>query len=393
VKPEDFHSQETGEVRWCGDHHAFVPAPLPPKNLLPSWELAAKASKASEALGRLSGAAGRLPNPLLLIRVFTRREALDSSRIEGTRTRPEQLVLFEAANKGATSVASGPEADTVEVLNYIRALNWGIEQVREGIPLCNRLIRGMHKHLLSGEVRGQYRAPGDFRSSAVHIGRAGSTPDTARYVPPPAGDIEGAMRELENFLNQEGPLPGLIEVALAHYQFEAIHPFLDGNGRVGRLLIILHLMDKGLLKDPLLYLSSSFERHRDEYIDRLYRVSTQGDWAGWLDFFLTCVIEASEDAIWRAERLLEQRASWRENFQQARSSALLLQIIDELFGLPALSKKHAAELLGVTFASASKHIDSLEKAGVLREVTGQKRNRIYMCDRILELMHTDRPAH
>ena len=271
-----------------GAYSAFVPAPLPPKL---EWtpRLIGVLSEADRLIGRLSGEGGRLPNPHILMRPFVRREAVLSSKIEGTQATLGELLASEA---GAV-VERSPE-DLREVGNYVVALEHGISLLRE-LPLCVRLVRELHEKLMEG-ARGQHAAPGLFRTTQNWIGKPGSTLATATFIPPPPGEVEPCLAAWERFLH-ESDLPPLVTIALAHYQFEAIHPFLDGNGRVGRLLITLFLIERKILPTPLLYLSAFFEAARRDYYESLRGVSDRGAWLDWLEYFLLGVARMSEDAF------------------------------------------------------------------------------------------------
>jgi Fic family protein len=334
-------------------------------------------SEADQALGQLAGVGRMLPNPHLLIGPFVRREAVLSSRIEGTVTRLDQLFLFETrANETADP------SDVAEVVNYVRALELGLQRLREGMPLCLRLLREVHAKLLEG-VRGADKRPGEFRSREVMIGRQEQSPVDARFVPPLHTELTRLLGDFERFLNVPGELPVVVQLAFAHYQFETIHPFTDGNGRVGRLLITLMLCERGCLPQPLLYLSAYFERHDQEYKDRMLEVSHRGAWAEWVQFFARGVAEQAHDATQRAIRLLDLWQDYRRKVGEIARSAAALRLVDELFATPFLTITRAAELLGITFPAAQNNIERLVEAGLLREITGKQRNRIYLADEVL----------
>ena len=358
---------------------AFVPNALPPRELPLSWDLASINSAADRAISELSGLTRTLPNPRLLMTPFARREAVLSSRIEGTQASMADLVLYEAAGQPESDVS-----DVQEVRNYVTALDHGLARLPE-LPLSLRLIREMHERLMAG-VRGRHLTPGEFRRSQNWIGQAGSTLADASYVPPPVAEMEAALSDLERYLHAPSPLPPLVRLALIHYQFEAIHPFLDGNGRIGRLLVSLLLCVDGLLQEPLLYLSAYLERHRDEYYRLLTEVSRSGAWEEWIAFFLRGVAEQARDAADRAAQLVRL---WHDFRAAVVSSAVLLRLIDELFEHPAMTVPQAARRLGVTHRGAQLNIDKLLAAGIVREVTGRRRNRIYMADRIMEILEAD----
>jgi Fic family protein len=376
MQPDDFKEDASGRViRTNLGYCAFVPNPLDP---VVDFDLALinALSRADRALSELAGIARTLPNPHLLLRPFMRREAVLSSRIEGTQASLSDLLYFEAANTDEPALP-----DVREVANYVRAIEHGLERLGT-LPLSLRLIREMHEQLMQG-VRGEHQTPGEFRRSQNWIGPPGCTLMDATYVPPPVEEMERALDLFEKYLHAEPRLPLLVRLALIHYQFEAIHPFLDGNGRIGRLLITLLLCVDGMLSQPLLYLSAYFERHRDEYYHRLMEVSRSGDWNAWILYFLKGVEVQSRDAIERSDALLSLWGSYRGRLQEARASALLLRLVDELFSYPAINANMAAASLGVTFPSAQANIDKLIAAGILVEATGQKRNRIYVAREIV----------
>ena len=378
MDPSQFTEKSPGElVNTIEGIWAFVPQPIPPEFNIEISTIR-RLSEADYKLGELKGIGQMLPNPQLLINPFLRREAVLSSRIEGTIASLDQLVLFEVEPS-----RNSQNPDVGEVANYVTAMKYGLERLEE-LPVSLRLIREIHEKLLSG-VRGQDRRPGEFRQTQNAIGQQGRPIDEARYIPPPVIQMNQALSEFELFLHEPTELPFLIQLALVHYQFEAIHPFLDGNGRVGRLLLSLLLCEKGYLTQPLLYLSGFLEKNRDQYIDSLLRVSQKGDWTGWVDFFLQGVVEQSRDAIDRSGLLLDLLQNYREKAQTARASALPLQLIDHLFQVPALSISMAQELLGVTPISAQRSIERLVDLDILKEITGRQRNRIYVASEILSI--------
>jgi len=382
MDPSDFTDDSPGElVKTIEGIWAFVPDPLPPQfEIGPST--INKLSAADFAMGELRGIGQMLPNPQLLINPFLRREAVLSSRIEGTIASLDQLILFEVE---PTREPQNP--DVGEVANYVSAMEYGLRRLDE-LPVSLRLIREVHEKLFRG-VRGQDRRPGEFRQTQNASGQQGRPVEEARYIPPPVAQMTQALSDLELFIHQPADLPFLIQLALVHYQFEAIHPFLDGNGRIGRLLLSLLLCEKGYLTQPLLYLSGFLEKNRDRYIDLLLRVSQKGDWAGWVEFFLEGVAEQSRDVIQRSGLLLELRQQYRDSAQTARASALPLQLVDRLFQAPALTISMAQGLLGVTHVSAQRSIERLVALGILSEVTGQQRNRIYVAKEILSLIGSE----
>jgi Fic family protein len=359
-----------------GDYWAYVPNPLPP-SLKWTPELVASLSAADQAIGRLAGLGSMLPNPHILIAPFIRREAVLSSQIEGTQASLSDLYAYESVQ---LSLFDHP-SDVREVHNYVRALEYGLERLND-LPLSLRLIREFHDHLMAG-VRGEHQTPGRFRRSQNWIGPPGCTIKDATFVPPPVVEMKQVLDAFERYLHADSPLPSLIRLGLIHYQFEAIHPFLDGNGRVGRLLITLLLCAWGLLPQPLLYLSAYFEAHRQEYYDHLLGVSQYGAWEEWLRFFLRGVAEQSNDAVTRAGRMQMLREQYHGRFQTMRAAARLLQVVDLLFVRPILGIPQVAETLGVSYQSAGRYVETLEAAGVLREITGRARNRVYQADEVL----------
>lgn len=338
---------------------AFVPNPLPPE-ITWSPPLIRALSDAERALGELAGLGRNLPNPRLLIRPFMNREAVLSSRIEGTQADVADVYAYES---GQATLPGSPASDVREVVNYVRALEFGLDRLSK-LPLSLRLIREVHAHLMDG-VRGGMSDPGEFRRIPNWIGPQGCSIDQAIYIPPPVPDMTRSLYQLEDYLQKEDVNPQLVRVGLAHYQFEAIHPFIDGNGRVGRLLISLLLVHWGLLPLPLLYLSAYFERRREEYYSLLLAVSERGAWEEWLHFFLAGVADQSRDAIRRASQLQDLQARWRHAVTQARSSALLPRLVDNLFERPFVTIPQAAEMLGVTYHSARGNVQRLVDAGIL----------------------------
>lgn len=389
MQPSEFTEHKTGQlVKTPEGYWAFVPGPLPAK-LEFGASLISVLSAADQAVGRLAGVGQMLPNPHLLISPFMRREAVLSSRIEGTQASLTDLFRFEAA----ASVGPNPP-DVQEVANYVHALQYALERYAK-LPLSLRLIRETHGRLMHG-VRGADQASGEFRRVQNWIGSPGSAVDQARFVPPPPMEMNAALGAFEKFLHGGTDLPRLVRLAMIHYQFEAIHPFLDGNGRIGRLLITFLLCVEGALPGPLLYLSAYFERHRQAYYDHLLAVSQKGDWNEWVAFFLRGVTEQSADAVKRSQQLLNLRDTFRKRCQSPRASALLLTQVDNLFSCPVTSVGHSAKLLNVTPLSAQKNLEKLITVGIVREVTGKQRNRVYVAEDIIRALDephaTDEPT-
>jgi Fic family protein len=376
-KPADLPGEKVRQ----GAYSAFVPAPLPP---ILEWtpRLIGVLSEADRLIGRLAGEGGRLPNPHVLMRPFVRREAVLSSKIEGTQATLGELLAAEA---GAV-VERSPE-DLREVGNYVVALEHGIVRLRK-LPLSVRLIRELHEKLMEG-VRGQHATPGLFRKTQNWIGRPGSTPATATFIPPPPSEVEPCLASWEKFIH-DSELPPLITIALAHYQFEAIHPFLDGNGRVGRLLITLFLIERKILPTPLLYLSAFFEASRRDYYEGLRGVSERGAWAEWLEYFLQGVARMSEDALNRATRINDLLAEWRDRFA-GRSTATPIRVLDLLAANPFLTITGAASQLNLAFTTAQRAIERLEQSGIVQAVSDAKRNRVYCAQMLLDIL--EEPAH
>jgi Fic family protein len=356
-------------------YSAFVPDPLPPKIEF-GERLVRALSDADRAIGRLAGEGGRLPNPHLLIRSFVRREAVLSSRIEGTQATLGELLAAEAG----AAVDRSPD-DLREVANYVVALEYGVARLRK-LPLSLRLVRELHQRLMRG-VRGDRAYPGEFRRTQNWIGAPGSTLANATYVPPPLEEMKAALGAWESFLHDRS-LPPLVQIALIHSQFEAIHPFVDGNGRVGRLLITLFLVERGILPTPLLYLSAFFEATRRDYYDRLLGVTQRGDWAGWIEYFLNGVARQGEDALSRAQRINQLLAGWRE--KAAGRSATALRLVDLLAENPFWTMKRAAERLRVAFTTAQRAVVALERAGVLKRTSAARRDRVYCARAILDIL-------
>lgn len=379
MEPTDFAPSQRPNVRRAPTGYwAFVPPSLPPV-LEFDASLVTALSDGDRALGRLAGVGSSLPNPYLLITPFVRREAVLSSRIEGTQATLSELVLFEAAAGGRAATG-----DVHEVANYVRALEAGIAP-DQSLPLSLRLIRDLHRILMT-DVRGQERTPGEFRTSQNWIGPSGALINNATFVPPPPDEMWQSLDRLERYLHEPRILPPLVRLALIHYQFEAIHPFLDGNGRVGRLLVSLLLHHWQVLPQPLLYLSAFFESRRNDYYRLLFEVSTKGAWSPWIEFFARGVADQSTDALTRSGRLLDLRESYRARLMAARSSSLPLRLVDELFMRPAITIGAAQSALGVTWRSAQMNVEKLVRAGIVEEVTRQPRNRVYLAREIVDIL-------
>lgn len=336
-------------------------------------------SEADRAIGRLDATTELLPNPDLFVAMYVRKEAVLSSQIEGTQASLTDLLEYEVE-----AARGGEFGDVREVVNYVQALDYGLSRLDE-LPMSLRLLREIHAVLLK-DVRGSEREPGEFRRSQNWIGAPGSLLSDALYVPPPPDVLLEAMGNLEAFLYDETPMPILIRCGLAHAQFETIHPFLDGNGRVGRLLITLMLYWKGVLRRPLLYLSAYLKRHRQEYYEHLQRVRDQGDWEGWLSFFLGGVRDVSREAADTARSVQQLRERHRDLVgREVTGTATGLLLLDNLFMQPMLNVNRAADVIGRTYPVANELVATFQRLGLLEEVTGRKRNRVYAYSPYLEL--------
>ena len=355
---------------------AFVPDPLPP-TLTWTPVLTRALSDADRLVGQLAGEGGHLPNPHVLIRPFVRREAVFSSRIEGTRATLGELLAAEAG----VPVERSPD-DLREVANYVKALEQGVKRLKT-LPLSLRLMRELHAKLMAG-VRGERATPGEFRRSQNWIGPPGCTLANASYVPPPVEEMRECLGAWERFLHDRS-LPPLAQAALLHSQFEAIHPFLDGNGRIGRLLITLFLVEREILPTPLLYLSAFFEATRRDYYERLQGVIERGDWDGWLHYFLNGVARQSEDALGRAARINQLLAGWRKAVAGAPSK-IPGRLIDLLAANPYLTLTKSAQELGVAFTTVQRTVERFEKLGIVAEVSGAARNRVYCARALLRIL-------
>lgn len=381
-----FVTQPTG-------YRAFIPERLPPDPPLvlddAGWCLL---NDAALELGRLDGVAFNLPNPDLFLSMYVRKEAVLSSQIEGTQASLDDLLEFE--------IATDPrrDPDTAEVVRYVRAMNYGLDRLREEFPLSLRLIREIHRELLSGG-RGSERTPGEFRTSQNWIGAAGSTLENASFVPPPPYEMDAALGELEWFIHGARTTPLLIRCALIHAQFETIHPFLDGNGRVGRLLITFLLCHAGALRRPLMYLSYYFKAHRQEYYDRLNAVRFAGDWEGWVTFFLAGVVVVARQAAETARRIVRMREGHQGLIQSTmpRATANALRLLDHLYGTPYATASSVIEAIGVSQPTANALLTKLEANGILREITKQAWGKVYVYQPYMDLLRDGtepiRPPH
>lgn len=362
-----------------GRDWAFIPAPLPDDWAISSevWGLLVQAR---EELARLDGVGRYMPNYNLLLRPLQRREALRSSSLEGTYATPQQLLLFEIDPREPKS-ASDPVSAWQEVWNYNRALELGL-QILTQRPLSLNLIRAMHQELLAG-VRGSQRDPGNFRRSQVHIG------SDRRFIPPPPNEVITCLDAFEKAIHKEKNIDPLIFCFMAHYQFEAIHPFLDGNGRVGRLLLSLMIYDQCKLSKPWLYLSAFFDKYKDEYINLLFQVSSKGNWKDWIMFCLRGTIEQSKDAVRRFDELLKLRTQYMELLRQSGGNIRLNRLIDHLFESPAITIPQLAEMCTISYPTARTDIERLVSVRILMESDMVERPRIYFAPHILDIAFGD----
>lgn len=361
---------------------AFIPAPLPPSPPI-EWSpiLMDHQQAAAMALGRLDAISLLLPEPTLFLYSYVRQEAVLSSQIEGTQSSLSDLLTFENAEMPGV-----PLDDVTEVSNYVAALEHGLKRLKEGFPLCLRLIREIHEKLLS-RGRGNNKQPGEFRRTQNWIG--GSRPGNAYFVPPPPLALDDCLKQFEKFLHHDPKgFPTILKAALAHVQFETIHPFLDGNGRVGRLLISLLMVCEGVLNQPLLYLSLYFKTHRSKYYDLLQKVRVDGDWEAWLDFFFTGVEVTSHQAVNTAKVLLGIFQVDREKINSLkRGAATALRVHEILQKYPVISPQRLAKTINVTPATSNSALENLAKLNIVKETTGRQRNRIFAYTAYLKAMN------
>ncbi|WP_413175818.1 Fic family protein [Anabaena azotica] len=360
-------------VEQPGKYKAFIPNPLPPVPEInidqEMWQIL---SQADLALGRLDGSTDALPNPDLFVFMYVRKEAVLSSQIEGTQASLMDVLEFEAK-----AIEPDNPQDVAEVVNYIAAVNYGLERLVE-LPVSLRLIREIHKKLMNG-VRGSERDPGEFRRTQNWIGSGGCSLNNATYVPPPPYEMNQSLDNLEKFLHDSTPIPALIKIGLAHAQFETIHPFLDGNGRTGRLLITFLLCEQNILKRPLLYISYYFKKHRTEYYDRLQAVRDSGNWEGWLKFFLCGVCEVAQEASATARKIVSMKEEHRQLVlnKMGRKSGNAITLLESLYFRPIVSVENVQEIIQLSYPNANTLIKEMCDLGLLQEITGQKRNRAF----------------
>ncbi|WP_353929872.1 Fic family protein [Okeanomitos corallinicola TIOX110] len=368
-------------VEQPGKYKAFIPNPLPP---LPEikidqemWQIL---SQADLALGRLDGSTDALPNPDLFVFMYIRKEAVLSSQIEGTQASLMDILEFEAK-----AIEPDNPQDIAEVVNYIASVNHGLERLTD-LPVSLRLIKEIHKKLMNG-VRGSERDPGEFRRTQNWIGAGGCSLNNATYVPPPPYEMNQALDNLEKFLHDSTPIPALIKIGLAHAQFETIHPFLDGNGRTGRLLITFLLCEQNILKRPLLYISYYFKKHRTEYYDRLQAVRDNGNWEDWLKFFLRGVYEVAQEASATARKIVSMKEEHRQLVlnEMGRRSGNAITLLESLYFKPIVAVENVQEIIQLSYPNANTLIKEMCDLGLLQEITGQKRNRVFAYQPFLDV--------
>lgn len=361
-------------------YKAFIPADLPPYPPIDQSErrLAEELSSATKLITKLNDKANSLPNIDLFVGSYVQKEALISAQIEGTQATLEDI--FDYGSKEKTEKVN----DIAEVINYIKAMNYGLKRL-DTLPMSLRLLKELHEILLHG-ARGKDKTPGEFRTTQNWIGRPGCTLKTASFIPPPPQDAKHALSELEKYMHHDKTLPQLINAALIHYQFETIHPFLDGNGRLGRLLITFYLSWKGLLKKPLLYLSYFFKKNRQEYFDRLSMVRKTGNYEQWISFFLQGIIETATSALETSKKILELKDKYTNQLLKQDVSSKAVLLLDQLFFTPIISIRIAQEKLQISYPAASTIVHILEDAGILHETTGKKRGRRFAFQEYIDLL-------
>ncbi len=373
LKAEDSSGRSGRYIRQPSGYRAFMPAPLPPEPpIAQSGPLQRLLSEADLALGRLDGSIQILPNPDLFVYMYVRKEAVLSSQIEGTQSSLQDLLAAEAS-----ILSPDRPRDVAEVVNYVAAMNYGLARLAE-LPVSVRLIREIHARLLRG-VRGAHLTPGELRTTQNWIGPSGCTLNDATFVPPPAQEVPEALGQLERFLHDRSDLPLLFRIGLAHAQFETIHPFLDGNGRTGRLLITFLLCENGVLTKPVLYLSHYFKKHRQRYYDLLQATRDRGDWEAWIAFFLDGVREVSIEAAETARRILGLRETHRSQIADGlgRAAGNGHRVLEHLYAKPIVSVNQVRDLIGATYPAANALVDRMVGLGILTEITGQSRNRLF----------------
>ncbi len=380
MNPKLFRNSKAGKiVKVQGDYWAFIPNPLPPHIDYPSTLIQAL-TEAERSLGELKGVSDALVDANLLIKPFIRVEAVLSSRIEGTRASLEDVLSYESTQ--LPLIESG--SDVKEVHNYVNALEYGLERLKT-LPISLRLIKEMHARLLQG-VRGEIWTPGEFRTRQNWIGATGATLQEADYVPPPPPEMMDSLGRMEQFINQVSEIAEVIRIGMIHYQFEAIHPFADGNGRMGRLLIALMMQAWGILPKPVLNLSAYFEADRQSYYQHLLAVSQRGEWQAWLMYFLKGIKQESEQAKRCIKALDRLRIGYLSIVKKERAGERLSQVVNALFSSPIMTIRQLEKMLGFNYPAADRCMERLVNLGMLRELTGQARNRIYQADEIIRIM-------
>lgn len=368
-------------IRQKEGYSAFIPAALPPKPPLQiDNETIEILSRADTAIGRLSGISEALPNPDLFVAMYVRKEAVLSSQIEGTEASLEDVLEYESENRPKTL-----PNDVAEVVNYVKAMNYGLKRIGD-LPLSLRLIKEIHAELMK-DVRGGDKTPGEFRISQNWIGPRGCTLNNARFIPPPPHEMMQAMGDLEKYMHSDLTYPLLIECALIHYQFESIHPFLDGNGRIGRLLITFFLCHKEILKKPLLYLSYYFKQNRQEYYDRLMAVRDKGDFESWIKFFLKGIATVAEEAARTSNKIISLKEKDKKRVITAyNESSKTASFYEKLFDKPIVSITDIAKISNTTFPTASDMCNKLLKIDILKEITGNERNKMFAYKNYLDIL-------
>ena len=375
-------------VQQPSGYRAFIPNNLPPDPPIKvDQEMWYLLSQADRAVGRLDGSTETLPNPDLFVFMYVRKEAVLSSQIEGT-----QASLLDVIEYEAKALRLGKSDDVEEVINYVAAMNHGLDRLKE-LPVSLRLIREIHGKLLQG-VRGSERSPGEFRRTQNWIGSGGGSISEASFVPPPPNELIKSLGDLEKFIHSKSPMPILQKVGLTHAQFETIHPFLDGNGRVGRLLITFLLCEQGVLTRPLLYLSHYFKRHRTKYYDLLQAIRDTGDWESWLKFFLRGVFEVSQEATATAREIVTLRERHRQMITGVlgASTAKALALLENLYWNPIVSVHHVTDVTQLAYANANRLVEKMVDMNILQEITGRKRDRRFAYDSYLKLFSEDSSA-
>ena len=380
MDPQDFNNSPSGKtIQSRQGYWAYVPNTLPPPVEYNS-AVVQLVSEAERALGELSGAGSLLPNPSILISPYIRREAVSSSRIEGTQASLSDLFFFEASG-----AEESPRSDVQEVQNYVRAIDYGLERLKE-LPLSIPLLCEIHGILFKG-LKGEDNPPGEVRKRQNWIGPPGRSLYEATFVPPPVEELKPVLDALDQYLTSKPEEPLLIQCALVHYQFEVIHPFTDGNGRIGRLLVTFFLREKGLLGQPILYLSEFFDKFKDEYYQKLLGASQKGAWPGWFEFFLRGVAHQARAALADARRIIELHAEYQTGLGQTKKIPGAAQrLIEEIFFNPVISVAGLSRKWNLPFNSVKKGVQRLVEIGILKETTGKKRDRLFVAPKLMKLL-------